>query len=487
MKPLVFIIIALFSVVLAQTQVPKSEIKFAGNLNSATNNFRLSFLAVVDDPVNLNTSLRFEAINIVVLKLAPNVFYNVTGFTEPPTNGCELRDTREEAPLDAPYLEKQTYGMSIIESSARFDPKGDIVVTGRTQASFPLLQRLYPAPPCDKVLEPGKEEDCDVVPATTTLGSITLRLSSTSTTSLYANLKRIISAGPKNTTQKMSFHMSYVITSALSSNEKELRFKPYILRGSNYRTVETVAVELIYWHTIYFWRTLTVQPIGIKGHTKLVCDEYTIKNYADPLGKPRFYTICAKWHYLPDLSPTGPKGLKFGQPGANTQWSKAGIRFTWLPMIYIHNTNYKVLDDDAEEEAFYNTYEDPLAVEIFFAHQFTPYSKAGGGFCVFCGTSDARIVSTEYMIDDCYKDFTHLAHELGHVLDLSHPPGPNYGLSVSSTNTLMCPSGYCNDNPARNSFENQMNANNPLITFTLSLTPQIPDDCNASSDCGYCP
>ena len=119
-------------------------------------------------------------------------------------------------------------------------------------------------------------------------------------------------------------------------------------------------------------------------------------------------------------------------------------------------------------------------------------SKYGGGFTVYSGTASAHIVSTglftslpnsprlpsyfslsilifftEYMIDDCYKDFTHIAHELGHVLGLPHPTA-----GISSTNTLMCPSGYCNDNPQRNSYVS-LSLSLPLSSYRSNLFPLL--------------
>ena len=54
-------------------------------------------------------------------------------------------------------------------------------------------------------------------------------------------------------------------------------------------------------------------------------------------------------------------------------------------------------------------------------------------------------------------DFTHLAHELGHVLGLRHPDAPATASAVpANTGTLMCPSGFNNDNPKVNSKETRI-------------------------------
>ena len=74
------------------------------------------------------------------------------------------------------------------------------------------------------------------------------------------------------------------------------------------------------------------------------------------------------------------------------------------------------------------------------------------------------------------------AHEVGHAIGLPHPDGT----PGVSTNTLMCPSGWMNDNPQLNSEENEDNLSSPLFTFSLKLRTAGPD-CTDSADCGWCP
>ncbi|HEY6045566.1 MAG TPA: hypothetical protein VIU65_03125, partial [Pyrinomonadaceae bacterium] len=72
-----------------------------------------------------------------------------------------------------------------------------------------------------------------------------------------------------------------------------------------------------------------------------------------------------------------------------------------------------------------------------------------------------------------------------HVLNMDHPGAPN-GLYNASRNTLMCPSGWHNDNPKRNSRDNGANVSNPLPVWTLKPISGGPD-CNNNGDCGNCP
>jgi hypothetical protein len=55
-----------------------------------------------------------------------------------------------------------------------------------------------------------------------------------------------------------------------------------------------------------------------------------------------------------------------------------------------------------------------------------------------------------------------------------------------STATRMCPSGWHNDNPKRNSVDNENHMDNPLLTFSLKAIGPAPD-CSSSADCGPCP
>ncbi len=181
-------------------------------------------------------------------------------------------------------------------------------------------------------------------------------------------------------------------------------------------------------------------------------------------------------------------GLPFGQPGAITQWKKADLTLHW-------NTWQTVLDptlgvfSSSEAASLLATVDDPACVEVFFVDEFSPYVFWGGGATFASGTADAQIISTDQNAD-YGVDLTHLAHELGHAVSLCHPNDPyceaRPEMNPASTGTLMCPSGFNNDNPAVNSVENENNVNNPLLTLVLKPLSAGPD-CNGDADCGPCP
>jgi len=184
-----------------------------------------------------------------------------------------------------------------------------------------------------------------------------------------------------------------------------------------------------------------------------------------------------------DASPTGA-GLAFGTPGANTQWNKADVVFQVRPWMVVTNAALKVATSGAEEDTIRASVSVADCIEVFFVQNFDPVSLHGGGATWSSGTANAKIISSDGNAT-FGVDLTHLAHELGHVLNMGHPGNPG-GLYNASTNTLMCPSGWHNDNPKRNSRDNALNVSNPLLVFTLKTISPGPN-CNSSGDCGACP
>jgi len=184
-----------------------------------------------------------------------------------------------------------------------------------------------------------------------------------------------------------------------------------------------------------------------------------------------------------DPSPTGA-GLAFGTPGANTQWNKADVVFQVRGWMVVTNAALKVATSGAEEDTIRASVDVADCIEVFFVENFDPVSLRGGGATWSSGTANAKIISSDGNAT-FGVDLTHLAHELGHVLNMGHPGNPG-GLYNASTNTLMCPSGWHNDNPKRNSRDTALNVSNPLLVFTLKAISPGPD-CNSGGDCGACP
>jgi len=182
-------------------------------------------------------------------------------------------------------------------------------------------------------------------------------------------------------------------------------------------------------------------------------------------------------------------GLAFGTPGLNTEWAKADIVFDIREWMTIYNSSYSTLTA-GEMSSLRNEVNEDDCIEVFFVDRFDPRDMDGGGNTVSGGTESAKIISSDENAD-FGVDLTHLAHEVGHVLTLKHPgsgfPTPSAPHRVDGTSgTLMCPSGFNNDNPTVNSEDNEDNAANPLLQFSLKLRSAGPD-CTDDADCGPCP
>ena len=178
-------------------------------------------------------------------------------------------------------------------------------------------------------------------------------------------------------------------------------------------------------------------------------------------------------------------------------WNRCGtercLGFVVNEPIYVNNSAYRVLDNDTEAVAFKNSIDVANAVEVFVAERMSTSLACawGGGACFSGGTASAKVVSCDQQMavpNPCPTACTsfcpcgaclsgainpyHLAHELGHALDLPHPPGSS---PPSTVNSIMEPSGFCCDNPNSQSAKNCRNAANPLLFTGLSICTGTPD------------
>jgi len=185
---------------------------------------------------------------------------------------------------------------------------------------------------------------------------------------------------------------------------------------------------------------------------------------------------------------------------AHDMWNRCGdvrcIKFIVNEPIYVNNNAYKVLDNSSEAAAFRGEVDVANAIEVFVAREMSTSLACswGGGACFSSGTASAKIVSCDQQMAvpcPCPPACTsycpcgsclcgainpyHLAHELGHALDLAHPPGPSGGLAATTVNSIMEPSGFCCDNPNAQSAKNCRNASNPLLFSLFSICSGTPD------------
>lgn len=186
---------------------------------------------------------------------------------------------------------------------------------------------------------------------------------------------------------------------------------------------------------------------------------------------------------------------------ARVLWSRCGtvrcIAFSVNPPIYLNKPAYKVLETREEAAALLGEVEVVDAVEVFVVSRMDYVCQNGGGTCYASGTASAKIVSCDQQLavpspcpcpDYCPStcppcppcqtgrvNLYHLAHELGHALNLAHPPGPSGTLAGSTPRSNMEPSGFCCDNPAVQSAKNCRNFSNPLLYWGSAICTGRPD------------
>jgi hypothetical protein len=203
------------------------------------------------------------------------------------------------------------------------------------------------------------------------------------------------------------------------------------------------------------------------------------------IGKLTKLTNRWKWRSV-SYSTTG-SGLAFGQTGAANQWNKADVVFNYRDWKTIYKSSYWVTSKaGTEEEDLLAEVDDDDCIEIYFVHDFDPEDAHGGGAAWGGGTAGSKIITSDAN-ERNGVDFTHMAHELGHVLGLHHPwIASSTNMTTANTGTLMCGSGFNNDNPTINSQENKDNVSNPLLKFVFKPRTVGPD-CQGNADCGACP
>ena len=154
-----------------------------------------------------------------------------------------------------------------------------------------------------------------------------------------------------------------------------------------------------------------------------------------------------------DAHPTGASWSR-RIASANAVWGKLGVTFNALSSVEVVDAARKTASG-ATLADFNNirAAHSGAGIEVFMVEN--DMSSRGGGGTINSGSASAQIVLSDLGTSD-----TLLAHELGHVLGLGHPP-------ASDANTVMEPTGSNNTaNTTRNTL-----ANFNLITFPAAGNP----------------
>lgn len=160
-------------------------------------------------------------------------------------------------------------------------------------------------------------------------------------------------------------------------------------------------------------------------------------------------------------SDSSPTGGSFNRrlTESNTIWDKLGVTFNASSAVTLDDATNKTRGSNTTEYHQVRATHSGSGVEVFVVDN--DMSSFGGGGTVFAGTASAQIVMSDRGTSD-----TLLAHELGHVLGLGHPP------SGADANTIMTPSSSnSSPNPTRNTIGNFNRITFPAGSGTTCLNP----------------
>ena len=352
--------------------------------------------------------------------------FNVVGFAVPQR---ELSGKEPRGKKTGPLGFSMTPGRA--HPSLRYDAsRPGISGTLEGRVAFPQLEELFP---------PKYDPKTDVYTIPTQEAELEIDITFERPIDVEAASSKIVKL------------LGTLVFSQIAPPDKELMLPRNRLNGRHTKAY----FEYTVLQRIEATRTLCVQPVAIRDNAR-------------------------------DANPTGA-GLEFGLPAAESEWRKADIRLSVRDWMYIENSNFRVASEGELDDIRDEVSEDDC-IEVFFTDEFDPNDNHGGGATYGSGTVAAKIISSDENATGGI-DLHHLAHEMGHVLSLLHPGPPDADrdwMIPASTGTVMCASGFMNDNPEPNSQENKDNGQNPLLVASLSARgPGV--DCADSANCGDCP
>jgi hypothetical protein len=162
-----------------------------------------------------------------------------------------------------------------------------------------------------------------------------------------------------------------------------------------------------------------------------------------------------------DDSDPNPTGVSWPTRQGWTEniWGKLGVRFTAANPVEIVSADLKTAGGDRASRDKVRASWSGAAVGVFLVDN--DVADAGGGGTVGGGAAGAKIA-----LSDRGGSVTLLAHEMGHVLGLGHPPAD------ADSNTVMEPSGSNDaDNPTRNTLDNYNRILWPAPSGSVIINP----------------
>ena len=158
-----------------------------------------------------------------------------------------------------------------------------------------------------------------------------------------------------------------------------------------------------------------------------------------------------------DSSPTGGSYNR-RHAEANSIWGKLGVTFNSASAVVLDDATNKTAGSTEAEANRVAATHTAAGIEVFLVDN--DMSSAGGASTLAAGAGSNVVMSDRGTSD------TLLAHELGHVLGLDHPPGGG------DSNTIMTPSGSNSAaNPTRNTLGNFNRITFPAGSGSTCLLP----------------
>jgi hypothetical protein len=156
-----------------------------------------------------------------------------------------------------------------------------------------------------------------------------------------------------------------------------------------------------------------------------------------------------------------PTGVSWAQRFLATRdtWGKLGVFFDAASTVQIEDASLKKAGGTRDERDKVRASWSGTGIGVFMVDN--DIADAGGGGTVGGGSAGAKIALSDRGSSD-----TLMAHEMGHVLGLGHPPGG------ADPDTIMEPSGSNNDaNPTRNTIGNFNRITWPAPTGSTIIYP----------------